>query len=90
MVAVDTGTIYNASTNADGIYSFPSLPIGAYHDAIDLFRVSKIPADRHSSESTVLASAIIFESLCAKQCALYIMILRFPRIRLFYSLGRRC
>ena len=30
MTGVDTGAIYNAVTNADGIYTFPSLPIGAY------------------------------------------------------------
>ncbi len=27
---VDTGTIYNAVTNQDGIYTIPNLPIGAY------------------------------------------------------------
>jgi hypothetical protein len=30
MTAVDTGAVYNAVTNADGIYTIPSLPIGAY------------------------------------------------------------
>src|SRR5690349_11611290 len=30
MSAVNTGAVYNAVTNADGIYTFPSLPIGAY------------------------------------------------------------
>src|SRR5437764_5997819 len=30
MTGVDTGAVYNAATNADGIYTFPSLPIGAY------------------------------------------------------------
>src|ERR1039458_6025189 len=30
MTAVDTGAIYNAATNSDGIYTIPSLPIGAY------------------------------------------------------------
>src|SRR5689334_16551320 len=30
MTGVDTGAIYSAVTNADGIYTFPSLPIGAY------------------------------------------------------------
>jgi carboxypeptidase family protein len=30
MTGVDTGTVYNAVTNADGIYTIPSLPIGAY------------------------------------------------------------
>ena len=30
MTGVDTGAIYQAVTNADGIYTFPSLPIGAY------------------------------------------------------------
>src|SRR5690348_2509795 len=30
MSAVDTGAVYTAATNADGIYTFPSLPIGAY------------------------------------------------------------
>jgi Carboxypeptidase regulatory-like domain len=27
---VDTGVVYNAVFNSDGIYTFPSLPIGAY------------------------------------------------------------
>src|SRR5450755_2005598 len=30
MTAVDTGAVYNAVTNSDGIYTIPSLPIGAY------------------------------------------------------------
>jgi Carboxypeptidase regulatory-like domain len=30
MTAVDTGVVYNAIFNSDGIYTFPSLPIGAY------------------------------------------------------------
>jgi len=30
MTAVDTGVVYNAVSNLDGIYTFPSLPIGAY------------------------------------------------------------
>ena len=30
ITGVDTGTVYNAVTNSDGIYTFPSLPIGAY------------------------------------------------------------
>ena len=30
IAGVDTGTVYNAVTNADGLYSVPSLPIGAY------------------------------------------------------------
>ncbi len=30
MTGVDTGAVYNTVTNADGIYNFPSLPIGAY------------------------------------------------------------
>src|SRR5215471_10807700 len=30
MTGIDTGAIYQAVTNADGIYTFPSLPIGAY------------------------------------------------------------
>jgi len=30
MTGVDTGASYQAVTNADGIYTFPSLPIGAY------------------------------------------------------------
>ena len=30
MIAVDTGVAYSAVSNADGIYAFPSLPIGAY------------------------------------------------------------
>src|SRR5260370_37960781 len=30
LTGVDTGTVYNAATNTDGIYTFPSLPIGAY------------------------------------------------------------
>jgi hypothetical protein len=30
MTGVDTGAVYNAVTNTDGIYTFPSLPIGAY------------------------------------------------------------
>ena len=30
MTGVDTGAVYSAVTNADGIYTFPSLPIGAY------------------------------------------------------------
>jgi len=30
MSAVDTGAVYTAATNSDGIYTFPSLPIGAY------------------------------------------------------------
>jgi Carboxypeptidase regulatory-like domain len=27
---VETGTVHNAVSNSDGIYTFPSLPIGAY------------------------------------------------------------
>ena len=30
MTGVETGAVYNAVSNADGIYTFPSLPIGAY------------------------------------------------------------
>jgi len=30
MIGVETGAVYNAVSNADGIYTFPSLPIGAY------------------------------------------------------------
>ena len=30
LTALDTGTTYNAVTNADGLYSVPSLPIGPY------------------------------------------------------------
>src|SRR5713226_4986955 len=30
LTGVNTGTVYNAVTNSDGIYTFPSLPIGAY------------------------------------------------------------
>jgi hypothetical protein len=30
MTAVDTGVVFNAITNTDGIYTIPSLPIGAY------------------------------------------------------------
>jgi len=30
MVAVDTGVVYNAVSNADGIFAFPNLSIGAY------------------------------------------------------------
>ena len=30
MTGVDTGAVHNAVANADGIYTFPSLPIGAY------------------------------------------------------------
>jgi hypothetical protein len=30
LTGVDTGTVYNAVTNADGIYTLPNLPIGAY------------------------------------------------------------
>jgi hypothetical protein len=30
MTGVDTGAVYNAVSNADGIYTFPTLPIGAY------------------------------------------------------------
>jgi hypothetical protein len=30
LTGVDTGTVYNALTNSDGIYTVPSLPIGAY------------------------------------------------------------
>jgi len=30
MTGVDTGTVYNAVTNSDGIYTIPSMPIGAY------------------------------------------------------------
>src|ERR1035438_696124 len=30
MAGVDTGAVYNAVTNSDGIYNIPSLPIGAY------------------------------------------------------------
>src|SRR5664280_2839987 len=30
MTGVDTGAVYNAVTNSDGIYTIPSLPIGAY------------------------------------------------------------
>jgi Carboxypeptidase regulatory-like domain/TonB dependent receptor len=30
MTGVETASIYNAVTNTDGIYTFPSLPIGAY------------------------------------------------------------
>src|SRR5579871_4695714 len=30
MTGVDTGVVYSAISNADGIYAFPSLPIGAY------------------------------------------------------------
>src|SRR5436305_6277553 len=28
--AVDTGAVYNAVSNGEGIYTFPSLPIGGY------------------------------------------------------------
>jgi hypothetical protein len=30
LTAVDTGTIHSAVTNGDGLYTFPSLPVGAY------------------------------------------------------------
>ncbi len=30
ITAVDTGVVHNAATNSDGIYTLPSLPIGAY------------------------------------------------------------
>ena len=30
MIGVDTGAVYNTSTNSNGIYTIPSLPIGAY------------------------------------------------------------
>jgi hypothetical protein len=30
MIGVETGTISNAVTNSDGIYTVPNLPIGAY------------------------------------------------------------
>src|SRR5438445_498636 len=30
ITAVETGTAHNAVTNSDGIYTVPSLPIGAY------------------------------------------------------------
>src|SRR5690348_1663168 len=30
MTGVDTGVVYTAVSNANGIYAFPSLPIGAY------------------------------------------------------------
>jgi hypothetical protein len=30
MTGVDTGVVYNTVANADGIYTFPSLPIGVY------------------------------------------------------------
>ena len=30
ITAVDTGTIHNAVTNSEGLYTIPSLPIGAY------------------------------------------------------------
>ncbi|HSR06527.1 MAG TPA: carboxypeptidase-like regulatory domain-containing protein, partial [Bryobacteraceae bacterium] len=30
MTGVDTGTVYNTVTNSDGIYTIPSVPIGAY------------------------------------------------------------
>jgi hypothetical protein len=30
ITAVDTGTVHNAATNEEGIYTLPSLPIGAY------------------------------------------------------------
>src|ERR1039457_5799940 len=30
MTAVDTGAVYHAVTNSDGIYTIPSLSIGAY------------------------------------------------------------
>src|SRR5437763_6253057 len=30
ITGVDTGTVYNAVSNADGIYTIPNLPIGAY------------------------------------------------------------
>ncbi len=30
MTGVETGAVYNAVTNSDGIYTIPSLPIGAY------------------------------------------------------------
>jgi Carboxypeptidase regulatory-like domain len=30
MTGVDTGVIYTAVSNSDGIYTFPSLPIGGY------------------------------------------------------------
>jgi hypothetical protein len=30
MTGVDTGVVYSTVSNADGIYTFPSLPIGAY------------------------------------------------------------
>src|SRR5215831_17592027 len=30
MTAVDTGVVFNAVANTDGIYTIPSLPIGAY------------------------------------------------------------
>lgn len=31
MTGVDTGVVYNTTTNADGIYTVPNLPIGAYN-----------------------------------------------------------
>ena len=30
ITAVDIGVVYNAVSNSDGLYTFPSLPIGAY------------------------------------------------------------
>src|SRR5689334_6842809 len=30
VTAIETGTVFNAVTNSDGIYSIPSLPIGMY------------------------------------------------------------
>ena len=30
MTGVDTGAVYNAVTNSDGIYTIPSVPIGPY------------------------------------------------------------
>src|SRR6266568_4738142 len=30
ITAIDTGTVHNAVTNSEGIYTIPNLPIGAY------------------------------------------------------------
>src|SRR5215469_12024460 len=30
ITAVETGAVYTVSTNSDGIYTFPNLPIGSY------------------------------------------------------------
>ena len=50
-IALDTGTVHNAVTNEDGIYTIPSLPIGAYTFQAGAPGFQTLCPDRNSSES---------------------------------------